>query len=95
MKQSPIIRAKKTIIFLTLLLAFLLGSVAIVSAAPAQSEGHYHVVRYGETLSGIAYHYGVSPHAILQSNPYIYNPNLIYAGMSLYIPQASYNPPPA
>jgi N-acetylmuramoyl-L-alanine amidase len=77
---------------LLLLLGLLVGSVATGYAAPTESQGHYHVVRYGETLSGIAYRYGVSVHALLQANPRIYNPHLIYAGMTLYIPQA-YTPP--
>jgi len=55
-----------------------------------QYPGHYpcrnhHVVRYGETLSSIAYRYGVSPWALARAN-HIYNMNLIYAGQVLYIP---------
>ena len=95
MKKMQMKLNRKLFIVLLLLLVLLLGSVATSSAAPAQSEGTYHVVRYGETLSGIAYHYGVSVHAVLQANPYIYNPNLIYAGLTLYIPPATYTPPPA
>jgi lysozyme len=92
MKLAPIVRSKKIFVVLLLLLVLLIGSVTTSHAAPAESHGHYHVVRYGETLSGIASHYGVPVHAILQANPHIYNPNLIYAGMSLFIPQA-YTPP--
>lgn len=92
MKLTPIVRSKKVFVVLLLLLVMLVGSVVTSYAAPIESQGHYHVVRYGENLSGIAYHYGVSVGAILQANPRIYNPNLIYAGMSLYIPQA-YSPP--
>ena len=92
MKLAPIVRSKKMFVVLLLLLALLAGSVATSYAAPTESQGHYHVVRYGETLSGIAYHYGVSVQAILQANPRVYNPHLIFAGMSLFIPKA-YIPP--
>ncbi|MBL8133553.1 MAG: LysM peptidoglycan-binding domain-containing protein [Anaerolineae bacterium] len=45
----------------------------------------WYVVRYGDTLTGIAAWYGVSPWAIAQLNG-IYNLNHIYAGMYLQIP---------
>lgn len=44
-----------------------------------------HVVRCGETLSGIAYRYGVNMWAIANANG-IRNPNRIYAGQRLVIP---------
>lgn len=51
--------------------------------------GHYpanhHRVRRGETLTSIAYYYGVSPWAIASAN-HIYDLNRIYAGQFLYIP---------
>jgi N-acetylmuramoyl-L-alanine amidase len=92
MKVAPIVQSKKIFVVLLLLLVLLIGSVATSQAAPPRSYGHYHLVRYGETLSGIAHHYGLSVHAILQANPQIYNPHLIFAGMSLFIPKA-YAPP--
>lgn len=49
------------------------------------SAKRIHRVKYGETLIGIAAHYGVSPWAIAQANG-IYNLNRIYAGQRLYIP---------
>ena len=45
----------------------------------------HHRVVWGETLSGIAYRYGVSPRAIAKVN-HIRNPHCIYAGQVLYIP---------
>ncbi|MBK8051246.1 MAG: LysM peptidoglycan-binding domain-containing protein [Anaerolineales bacterium] len=53
-----------------------------------------HVVRFGETLSGIAAWYGVSPWALAQANG-ISNWNRIYAGQRLCIPSGgggSWNP---
>lgn len=94
MKIAQLLQLKKAYFVLFVVLVLLLGAVATTHAAPAES-GTYHVVQWGETLSGIAYRYGVSPQAILQANPYIYNPNLIYAGLTLYIPHVSYTPPPA
>ncbi len=46
----------------------------------------YHYVRWGQTLSGIAWYYGTTIQAIQYANPSIINPNLIYAGSTLCIP---------
>lgn len=50
----------------------------------------YHRVQRGETLSQIAYYYGVSPWAIAQAN-HIYNLNRIYVGQLLHIPSGYSN----
>ena len=47
---------------------------------------YYHYVRWGQTLSGIAWYYGTTIQAIMYANPRITNPNLIYAGSTLCIP---------
>jgi LysM repeat protein len=47
---------------------------------------YYHYVRWGQTLSGIAWYYGTTIQAIMYANPIITNPNLIYAGSTLCIP---------
>ncbi|MGD8791720.1 MAG: LysM peptidoglycan-binding domain-containing protein [Anaerolineae bacterium] len=47
--------------------------------------GGYYVVRWGDTLSGIAYRHGVSLYALMQANG-IHNPHCIYAGQKLVIP---------
>ncbi len=46
----------------------------------------FHVVRWGQTLSGIAWFYGDTVQAIMTANPSITNPNLIFAGTTLCIP---------
>ena len=46
-------------------------------------SGH-HVVRYGQTLSGIAAYYGTTTSCLAQANG-IWNPNQIYAGQVLTI----------
>ncbi len=52
---------------------------------PGQCRAFY-TVRWGNTLSGIAWYYGVTIQAVMQVNPSIVNPNLIYAGQALCIP---------
>jgi LysM repeat protein len=47
--------------------------------------GRVHCVRYGETLTGIAWQYGVSSWSIANANG-LYNPNYLRAGMCLTIP---------
>jgi len=47
--------------------------------------GVVHVVRWGETLSSIAHHYGTCVQAIARANC-LRNPNYIWAGQRLYIP---------
>lgn len=46
--------------------------------------GGYHVVRFGETLSGIAAYYGTTTACLAQVNG-IWNPNLIFVGQVLQI----------
>lgn len=57
------------------------------SPAPGDILGH-HTVQPGETLYCIARAYGVDPVAIATTNS-IVNPNLIYAGTVLAIPNVS------
>lgn len=52
---------------------------------PGPGCGHRHPVKPGETLSGIAWHHGLSIGAIARANG-IGFPYLIYAGQALYIP---------
>lgn len=59
---------------------------------PRPPCGTYYTVRWGDTLSNIAWRYGVTPQAIMQANN-IGNPNFIYAGMILYVP-CGYVPKP-
>jgi LysM repeat protein len=47
--------------------------------------GAWYTVRWGDTLSSIAWRHGVSVWAIVQANS-LANPNRIYAGQRLYIP---------
>jgi LysM repeat protein len=60
---------------------------------PPPPQRNYYMVRWGDTLAGIARYFGVSPWSIAQAN-HIYNLNQIYAGMYLVIPSGGYPPPP-
>jgi LysM repeat protein len=59
---------------------------------PPPSSGNTHVVRYGDTLSAIAYRYGVRTSDLAWLNG-IANPNRIYPGQRLLIPGAPGTPP--
>ena len=52
---------------------------------PVTQRGTYYTVRYGDTLSGIAWRHGISMWSIVTANN-LHNPSLIYAGQRLYIP---------
>jgi putative chitinase len=52
------------------------------------TSGRIYVVRYGDTLSGIAYRYGVSVNSLVQANG-IANRHRIYAGQRLTIPHGA------
>lgn len=80
------------------LLLIVLGAVVLLTAAnPAPTSAaapvSYYVVRPGDTLSAIAWRYGISTWALARANG-IWNPNYIYAGQVLYIPCAGCWYPP-
>lgn len=65
----------------------------ITPPPPAPSPGGgYYIVQRGDTLARIARWYGTTIWALQTANG-IPNPNLIYAGMALYIPPSSPPPP--
>jgi LysM repeat protein len=63
-------------------------------AAPDGSNETVHIVQWGETLSMIAEHYGVSVEAIMAANG-IYDPDYVYVGQKLVIPISYGSGPPA
>ena len=71
-------------------LAVFLLAVTSVGSAFADST---HIVESGDTLARIAREYGVSIEAIASANN-IVNPNLIFIGQSLTIPDGSTTPQP-
>ncbi len=79
----------------TLVMVVALLVLTAASPAPASAAGPaYYVVRYGDTLAGIAWRYGVSMWTLARYNG-IWNPNLIYAGQVLVIPYIPGPWPPA
>ena len=84
---------KRTISVALLILALtMVVGVQAISASP-HGGPRIHIVRRGETLSGIAARYGVSMWALARVN-HIYNPNLIWAGQRLVIPGLGPGPAP-
>lgn len=60
---------------------------ASLLAAPAQAASLSHTVVSGDTMWKLAVQYQVGTGEIIQANPQISNPNLIYPGQILQIPQ--------
>ncbi|KAA3657925.1 MAG: LysM peptidoglycan-binding domain-containing protein [Chloroflexi bacterium] len=60
--------------------------IVLVVWVTAVSATTAHLIKRGETLSGIAAQYGVSLAAMMQANPQIIDPNMIYADDVLIIP---------
>ena len=72
-----------------------------VEAATSQSQtatldrDDAHVVKPGDTLSGIAREHGVSLDAVIRANPQISNPNLIHPGEEVTLPKGGAGSPAA
>lgn len=56
-------------------------------APTPQKQYETYLIKYGDTLSGIAKKFGTTIDKIMKANPYIKNKNRIYAGRSLQIPK--------
>lgn len=77
-------RLAMVLLIMTLLLTAL-PTAAFAAPAAAPMANGYHVVKPGQTLSGIAKYYGVTVHALARANG-ISNPSRIYVGQKLHIP---------
>ncbi|MBC7242448.1 MAG: LysM peptidoglycan-binding domain-containing protein, partial [Anaerolineae bacterium] len=58
------------------------------TSASAGEPAGYHVVSYGESLTAIAWKYGVSVEDLVRANG-LPNPNFVFAGQRLVIPSGS------
>jgi len=67
--------------------------MAGLAAGPALASTH--AVQPGDTLSGIAASAGVSLHKVEKANRSIKNPNLIYVGQVVHVPDGHKGPLPA
>ena len=74
---------KMRIFFITTALA------GTLLAMPAQAAGLTHTVAKGDTMWKLAVRYQVGTSEIIQANPQVSNPDLIYPGQVLNIPQIS------
>lgn len=75
-------------------MALVLSLSAVVwvgGVVPIAADSNAHVVRPGETLSGIARHYGVTVTALVQANG-LRDANFIWYGQRLVIPSQSVPP---
>lgn len=70
------------------------GQVLCIPAWGAPAGGVWYTVTYGDTLSGIAWRYGVSMYAIMAANN-LSSANRILVGQTLWIPSGYYTPPPS
>ncbi len=69
-----------------------LGAAALLTAAltvPASASSLNHTVAQGDTMWKLAVKYQVGTGEIIAANPQVANPNLIYPGQILNIPQVS------
>ncbi len=80
---------RKALLVLGLVLLVQLLWVSTSQAAPPESGGVWHRVRYGETLSTIGWQYGVSPYTICAANG-LRNCNYIWAGQVLWVPRGGH-----
>ena len=62
-----------------------ISSSSAQPAAQAASQPVYHTVTKGQTMWGLAQRYGVSLSRLIELNPQIKNPNLIYIGQSIRV----------
>lgn len=70
--------------FISVCMALLMLAVCML---PALAVGVTHTVEQGDTMWKLAVKYQVGTSEIIQANPHISNPNLIYPGQVLTIPQ--------
>ncbi|MEZ4737001.1 MAG: LysM peptidoglycan-binding domain-containing protein, partial [Caldilineaceae bacterium] len=73
------------LIFAILITLLPTAALAAPAEAPLYNDGVYYWVQRGDTLSEIAKWHGVTVHALMYANG-IKNPNHIYVGQKLYIP---------
>jgi len=86
---------KKYKVFGAAMVVMVVLMIAAVAPAAAGTHGGWtYVVVRGDTLANIAWRYHTTVSALMYANPYIHNPNVIYAGQALIIPAPAHYPPP-
>lgn len=73
-------------------------AVSPLNHAPAQlandAGARMHTVQYGDMLSALALQYGIPLQQLIQANPQVLNPDLIYPGDQIQLPGADGTPAP-
>jgi len=92
MKKSSLWRLLSVVMIVLMLAQFL--ALTAVAAPPKCTGCSYYTVRWGDTLSSIAWRYGTTAARIAADNG-IYNPNYIRAGTTLRICTGGGYYPPA
>ena len=72
-----------------LITVFAAALLLCAAAAPASAAGLSHTVAAGDTMWKLAVKYQVGTSEIIQANPQVAHPDLIYPGQVLSIPQIS------
>jgi LysM repeat protein len=93
MRYTRLGRGRMGVIVVLMLLASLLTPLTALAAPVQHPEGNtewvqVYTVQNGDTLAEIAWSFGVSSEALMQANS-LRNPNVIYVGQQLIIPEAS------
>lgn len=63
------------------------ASVPAPEPTPVEQQYETYVIQWGDTLTAIARRFGTTIAKIMEANPYVTNPNKIYAGKTLQIPK--------
>jgi len=85
---------RKVVVVLAVVMVLQLFAGVAASAAPVDSGScFYYTVRWGDSLSSIAWRYGDNVWNLASRNG-IANPNFIRAGQVLYVCGGAWTPPP-
>jgi LysM repeat protein len=91
--MNKIFPRRMTHFILAAVLAITLGGVGPVLAQTPGAGERTYVVQPGDTLSGIAVMFGTTTADLMQRNPQLFNPNLIFSGQTLIVPTTPVVPP--
>ena len=71
-----------------------LNSEGQIPAPPRECDGQFYTVKASDTLFNIAKKFGVTVRQIVDANPQIENPDIIFAGQVICIPTGRPRPTP-
>jgi LysM repeat protein len=94
MNKERAMRTRRIVMMVVVVALLLAAPASLVLAAPLRGCAKYHHVQPGENLYRIGLMYNMTVDVLMRANG-ITNPNLVYAGQSLCIPDGIVAPPPA